>query len=284
MLPTVMLIAIARLPFDFSWPDWAAAIAFLGLWGGLWLPVAGPLARRWQWRPGATLLPGRRLALLGSLYVWVPPLVWVWARWRGEALADYGWTPDLRAFAGLAAGAIAGAAELAVAWGLQLRLGWARWQGSAVGVRWQQAAPLLVLALAIAAVEEVVFRGVLVQVWLGRGAIAAALLSSAIFAIAHGVWDGRAVLKQLPGLVLMGVVLVLARAIAGGNLGLACGLHAGWVWALATQDATEIVVPTDAAPRWATGDGQPLAGAFGLGCVAIAGLVLAALWFGGVRL
>lgn len=257
--------------------DWGATFAFFALWGALWLPALWPLARRWQWRPGRVLPPMQRLALLGSLYLWVPLLVWGWAYWRGEAPVSYGWVLDGRAFAGLALGVAAGASELALARGLQLRWGWARWQGGEAA-RWGQAGPLLVLALAIAAVEEIVFRGLLYQLWLDRGVLAAAVLSSALFAIAHGLWDGRAVLRQLPGLVLMGLVLVLARAVAGGNLGLACGLHAGWVWGLATLDATQSVVSTAAAPRWATGGEQPLAGAIGLGCLAIAGLVLGGVW------
>jgi hypothetical protein len=63
----------------------------------------------------------------------------------------------------------------------------------------------------------------------------------------------------------MGLVLVLARWIDGGSLGLAIGLHAGWILGVASLDSIHLIDYRDRAPIWITGiDNKPLAGAMGL--------------------
>jgi hypothetical protein len=60
-------------------------------------------------------------------------------------------------------------------------------------------------------------------------------------------------MPQLPGLWLMGMVLVLARYVDGGSLGLAWGLHAGWVWAIASLDSAQLITYTGTGSEWVTG-------------------------------
>jgi hypothetical protein len=63
----------------------------------------------------------------------------------------------------------------------------------------------------------------------------------------------------------MGMVLVLARWVDGGDLGLAWGLHAGWVWAIATLDTTLLLPYTERGATWLRGiDNKPLAGLMGI--------------------
>jgi hypothetical protein len=75
----------------------------------------------------------------------------------------------------------------------------------------------------------------------------------------------------------MGMVLVLARFIDGGSLGLAWGLHTGWVWAIASLDTARLITYTGISSEWVTGkNGKPLAGVAGVLCLLATGLIL---WF-----
>jgi hypothetical protein len=73
----------------------------------------------------------------------------------------------------------------------------------------------------------------------------------------------------------MGMVLILARFTNGGSIGLAWGLHAGWVWAIACLDTAQLIEYTAKVPEWVTGKNRkPLAGVAGIACLALAGGVL----------
>ncbi len=118
----------------------------------------------------------------------------------------------------------------------------------------------------VAIIEELVFRGVFLNLLLQDYNIAiAATVSSLIFALLHLVWERENTLPQLPGLWLMGMILVGARLVDGGSLGLAIGLHAGWVFSLAYLDTAELYVYTGKGVSWLAGkQGQPLASVAGI--------------------
>ena len=82
--------------------------------------------------------------------------------------------------------------------------------------------PTLLIAFLISGIEEGVFRGfVLTQLRQDYTIELAAAISSLIFALLHLLWEQKETVPQLPGLWLMGMVLVLARWTDGGSLGLA---------------------------------------------------------------
>ena len=63
----------------------------------------------------------------------------------------------------------------------------------------------------------------------------------------------------------MGMVLTLACLCDRGNLGLAMGLHAGWIWGLTSLNSVFCLSYTDQVPKWITGIAdQPLAGGVGI--------------------
>ncbi len=73
----------------------------------------------------------------------------------------------------------------------------------------------------------------------------------------------------------MGMVLVFARWVDGGSLGLATGLHTGWIWGLTCLDSTELISYTGKGPTWITGLGaNPLAGVAGIVCLLTTGILL----------
>jgi membrane protease YdiL (CAAX protease family) len=155
---------------------------------------------------------------------------------------------------------------------------------------------MLVLGLWISITEELVFRGFLLNEIStnpavhelskhelhsssGSGSLwGAAAISSLIFAVLHLVWEGRENIPQLPGLWLMGMVLCLARWVDGGSLGLACGLHAGWIWTIACLDTAQIFHYPGKVPHWVTGGGKPLAGITGILFLLLTGLGLFLGW------
>jgi membrane protease YdiL (CAAX protease family) len=191
----------------------------------------------------------------------------------------------------LGLGLLLGVLGLGIMFGVEQGLGWTHWQLNATPATEstlpESAGPALVptllltllLGIWVSLTEELVFRGFLQnQLQQNYDPWAAAAITSLIFALLHLVWEGRENIPQLPGLWLMGMVLTLARWADGGNLGLAWGLHAGWIWAIASLDATQALSYTGRGAVWLTGlGGRPLAGLLGiLSLLATAAL----LWLG----
>ena len=241
-----------------------------------WLPIAIPLGLRFQWRPFSPLPIAQKLPLVLSLYAIVPFLIWGTIVLEAVPPDVYGIAWKISAFGALGAGLSLGVAGVGLLFGLKCLLGWAEWQQvktvSIAATFWLP----LGLGLVIGAIEEPVFRGFLfTQLQQQQADWMAAAISSLIFALLHLIWDGKQAGLQLPGLWLMGLVLVLSRQVNGGSLGLACGLHAGWIWAMASVDASQIIRDREGAPQWMTGvAGQPLAGGIGLFMLLLTGGVL----------
>ncbi|MBD1876618.1 CPBP family intramembrane metalloprotease [Nodosilinea sp. FACHB-131] len=249
--------------------------------------------------------PQHKLPLLLPLYLLAPVAVEVHRRLADSTWSAYGiaWDWPFARAAAAGFGVAAGGVALLVA--LQVGLGWRRWQRSAqpVASGGAKLSPMgqandnidaqtiaspspgvvllavLPLALFVGWIEELVFRGVLVN-GLGQ-ALPVGLMAIAvclIFALSHLVWDGPAGAPQLPGLAVMGAVLLLARWAEGGSLGLAWGLHAGWVFAIAAIDALALLKPGKDGPIWLVGlPDQPLTGLLPLGLLVLTGVGVWAL-------
>jgi uncharacterized protein len=247
-------------------------VAFLGK-----IPLAYPVA------------PQHKLPLLLPLYLMAPVAVEVYRRLDGSTWPSYGVAWDFSFVRGAGVGfgvAVVGVAALAA---FQVGLGWRHWRGAGGGTppanpaaEQSSSGPspavvvlaVLPLALFVGWIEELVFRGLLVNglsqaMPLGLMAIAISLF----FAVSHLVWDGPAGIPQLPGLALMGAVLLVGRWAAGGSLALAWGLHAGWVYGIATIDALALLQPGRPGPTWLVGlPDQPLTGVLPLGLLVITGV------------
>ncbi|MBE9048301.1 CPBP family intramembrane metalloprotease [Pleurocapsales cyanobacterium LEGE 10410] len=124
-------------------------------------------------------------------------------------------------------------------------------------------------------VEELVFRGYVFSTLLSDNSYwLAATMSSLIFALLHLIWERKATFPQIPGLWLMGMVLVMARLVNNNNIYLALGLHAGWIWGLTCIDSAKLITYKQQ-NHWLTGiNQQPLAGVAGIFCLTITGLAL----------
>ena len=251
-------------------------IAFFLAWFGCWLPIAIPIAYALKWYPPKPLGAAQKIPLLASLYLIAPLLLWGIARVEGVSFLDYGISFDLTFLISLGFGLAIGVIGIIVVFAIESTFGWINWSWQLDQKFWQTLLTTLLLGLWVSGTEELIFRGFLLNelqqsysLWLG------AVVSSLIFALLHLVWEIEETLPELPGLFLMGLVLVLARWVDNGNLSLAIGLHAGWIWGLTTIDTAQLISYTGKASAWFTGkNGKPLAGAAGIFCLLITVAIL----------
>jgi uncharacterized protein len=251
-------------------------MTFFISWIGCWLPIAAVIAITLNWQPTKPLQPEQKLPLLVPLYLLAPLVLWgiIWL--SHKSFSDYGFVGNVFLLGSLTLGFGLGVFSLAMMFTCQFLLGWCYLEKSNIKLIPSILPTILLVALLVGGIEELVFRGFLLTelerdypVWL------AAAISSLIFALLHLVWEQRETKPQIPGLWLMGMMLVLARIADGGSLGMAWGLHAALVWAIATVDTAELVIYTGKTAEWLTGKNKkPLAGAAGIICVLGTGLVL----------
>ena len=235
-------------------PMVVVVMAFFIGWIGCWLPVAIVSALALNLQLGKPLQPEQKLPLLVSLYL-LAPLILCAVNWlTNTSFSDYGLRVNISLLGSLVLGLVLGVLSLAVVFGGQFWLSWCSWQESQTKQLQSILLPIFLVALFVGGIEELVFRGFLfTQLAQDYPVWVAAAISSLIFALLHLVWERRETTPQLPGLWLMGMVLVLARFVDRGNLGLAWGLHAGWVWAIACLDTAELITYTGKVPDWLTG-------------------------------
>ncbi|WP_204105063.1 MULTISPECIES: CPBP family intramembrane glutamic endopeptidase [Spirulina sp. CCY15215] len=255
---------------------WVKGIAFFLMWAIAWLPIAFPLAIFLKIRPTQSLTPQQKLPLLASLYAIAPFIIWASLLVSGESLLDYGLHLQHEFFISLGLGIAVGILGLALVFALESRWGWIEWHPEKIPQFGKLLIPILALALALAIIEETIFRGFLFNVLSeDSGLWGGIVFSSLIFALSHLLWEVKDTLPQLPGLVLMGGILALARGVDDGNLGLAWGLHAGWIWGLTCLDSAALISYNIDAPQWFVGLGEkPLAGLAGIACLLLTGIIL----------
>ncbi|MBW4662753.1 MAG: CPBP family intramembrane metalloprotease [Chroococcus sp. CMT-3BRIN-NPC107] len=260
---------------------------FFVTWACLWLPIAVAIAIILQkdkatlasWQLLKPITAEQKLPLLASLYLIAPMVLWGVNWVIGDSFFSYGVVWDWSILQSNGVGFVIGAIGLAILFGLQTLLGWVKWQIPEKKII-SVTLPILLLAVWISATEELIFRGfVLTQLQQNYSIYIAAAICSLIFAVLHLVWEQKETLPQLPGLWLLGMILVLARYVDKGNLGLAWGLHSALVWVIATLDTAELITYTGNVPQWVTGKyGKPLAGLMGISFLLAIGAVL--WWLG----
>ncbi|MEB3229573.1 MAG: CPBP family intramembrane glutamic endopeptidase, partial [Leptolyngbyaceae bacterium] len=203
---------------------------------------------------------------------------------RDRPLHHYGLSWDWANGRGLLWGYGIGLLCLLLLFGLQQGLGWIEW----TSIQSTDVMPLLniglsglLVALGVGLGEELVFRGWLLDE-LERDYSAGVALwgSSLLFAVLHFIRPLSEIIRtfpQFPGLVMLGLVLVWAKRSRHGQLGIAIGLHAGFVSAYYWVNVGQLVQYQPGVPEWWSGvDRNPLAGLLSLGF-----LTILAIWFRG---
>lgn len=288
----ILLSPVARF-FQGERSAFIQVIAFLGVWLGFWLPLAIPLVLTREWRPFQPLKWEQKLPLLASLYLLVPLVVWTTSPNGRSSFSSYGWIWKRTTLQSAAIGFALAVSGLIVLWAIERSFGWLELKldpslsakpnpisrSKILPPQIALAAtslPIFGLAVWIGGTEELVFRGVLLDLFDRDYSLwISAAIASAIFALLHLIWDIRDTLPQLPGLWLMGIVLTLARICDGGSLGLAWGLHAGWIWGISCFDTLFVVRYTGKISPWITGIAtKPLAGILGVLLLITTGAIL----------
>jgi uncharacterized protein len=250
------------------------AIAFLLVWVIIWLPLATFLLWLLKLHIVNTSKTNPKLPLLASLYSIAPLVVWGAAEIEDVSFSDYGINLQPTIFVSLAAGIGLAMGGLVILFGLEFLLGSIKYHWQNQQRLWSILFPILGLSLWVGFVEELIFRGFLInELQQDYTPKVAAAISSIIFALLHLIWERKTTIPQLPGLWLMGMVLVAARWADNGSLGLAWGLHAGWILGFSCLDSAELISYTGKTPAWITGiEKQPLAGVAGILCLLATGV------------
>lgn len=267
----VILSGFIYLP-DTSWLD---ITSFLGVWAIIWLPIALLVSRQIDWQLGEPLTPQQKLVLLASLYVLAPGII-VWKVKSGSvSISDLGLSLSPGNLWYVLLGLGASLVGLILVFALESSSNLIIWHWQNLRQMSSLLLPILALSLLISSVEELVFRGYIFAELLTDNPIAiAAIVSSSIFAVLHLLWERETTLPQLPGLWLMGLVLVAGRIFSNDTIFLSLGLHAGWIWGLTCIDSAGLL-SYQHKNHWFTGiKQQPLAGMGGVLCMLGTGLVI----------
>ncbi|WP_319419551.1 CPBP family glutamic-type intramembrane protease [Pleurocapsa sp. FMAR1] len=258
--------------FDTSWLN---VVTFFGAWAILWLPIAFIISRLINWQPNQPLIPRQKIILLLSLYAFVPLILGWKIKAENLLLADLGLSLDSYILASILLGLILSVISLAIVFSFESAFKFVSWHRENIKSLLPLLLPILILSLLISLSEELVFRGYVYSTLSTNGSYwLAATFSSLIFALLHLLWERRATAPQIPGLWLMGMILVEARLINNHDIYLAVGLHAGWIWGLTCIDSAQLLTYSYK-NHWLTGiNQQPLAGVAGILCLTVTGWAL----------
>ena len=258
--------------------SWFKVLSFLGVWTVIWLPIALVVSRSIGWLPTEPLTPKQKLILLASLYILAPEIILWKLNIESLSFADLGIITSSASLWYLLLGLGFSTVSLILIFSLESAANLVTWQWQNLRQLIKLLLPILCLGLLISLVEELIFRGYIFftlvsdsSIWLG------AIASSAIFAVLHLIWERKQTLPQLPGLWLMGLILVVARVLSDDTIYFAIGLHAGWIWGLTCIDGANLLT-YKYQDHWFTGiKQQPLAGMAGILCLAITGIAILAV-------
>ncbi|MEL6581572.1 MAG: CPBP family intramembrane glutamic endopeptidase [Cyanobacteria bacterium J06621_12] len=255
--------------------SWIKVLSFFGIWFVVWLPIAFFLSRLIDWQPKKPLMPKQKLILLASLYLIAPGVI-VWkASTESLSSADFGLNLTSSNWYYILLGLALSIGSLILVFSLESASNLITWHWQNFQQLPSLLLPILSLSLLISLVEETIFRGyVFVTLLRDNSFWVAIVASSMIFATLHLVWERKQTLPQIPGLWLMGVVLVGARVLTDNSIYLALGLHAGWIWGLTCIDSADLLTYRHS-DHWFSGiKQQPLAGTSGILCLLITGIFI----------
>ncbi|MGK7891836.1 MAG: lysostaphin resistance A-like protein [Leptolyngbyaceae cyanobacterium] len=278
------------------WFGVSQVLLFFGLWLILWLPIVAILLPRIRWQPFHPTAPTQKIPLVLSLYAIAPLASYAILRYYHLSWVAIGLRSIRLLGPSFGVGLMLGLGSFLALFGFYVGVGWANWELSwshensddqnlnqpleqpsllqSITTKTGLFLALLLLSGVVGFSEELVFRGFITSRLATFSDVRlAGAIASLIFALLHLVWDVKGTFPQLPGLWMMGLVLTVAWWVDHQSIGLAWGLHSGWVWAIATVDSFGLIHYRETAPTWGVGiDKQPLASIPGLIALIIVGI------------
>jgi len=242
----------------------------------LWLPLAAPLY--WLWGSDRDLVSIVTMSLLYIIFLF---LVQLWGRLvydNKNLLKRYGLVNSTRNTQEFAKGLILGLGTCLGIFIIQGILGWLHWRSPGTGFT-RIVIEGLLISIGVGFAEETLFRGWLLDE-LERDYLPklAMWLNGLIFGLLHFIKPLEEIIRtlpQLPGLIALGLILVMAKRLHQQRLGISIGIHGGLVAGYYFLKVGQLIEYTQTVPDWLTGiDGNPLAGLMGyLGLLILAGLL-----------
>lgn len=240
----------------------------------LWLPVAIPIQLFLSHDQNLVTI-----LTMGWLFILFFILVRVTGKWIYEQSHPYqnvGLVGNTRNYLEGLQGLVIGLFLTITLFVLQRSLGWVSWQESSLPF-WQLIVEGALTGIGVAIAEESVFRGWLLnELEIDYSLTVALWANGIIFAIAHFLKPISVMIETLPafpGLLMLGLILVLAKWKTQGKLGLPIGLHAGLVWGYYIVDVGDLIRYTNTVSPAITGIyGNPIAGV--MGWIFLFGLVI----------
>lgn len=189
--------------------------------------------------------------------------LWLWVRkLEGRTFRSYGFSAAAHGRRQLIFGVLLGLGALAFCFGLGLVSGACHVAVSSDRLRlWRTVIGFLPAAFLVSVLEELVFRGFILQRLLACSTPCAVVISSALYAVVH-VKTGSltpATWRELGGLFLLGGVLAVSYLVTR-QLYLAVGLHAALAYGARVNKL--LVGWSDAAASWFVGTSRLVDGIF----------------------
>lgn len=230
----------------------------------LWVPFAFPIYRFVPDPNWVSILS------MGILYLEFLVLLKLWGRYiyRQPLFQRYGLTFTQKNGRDWLLGLIWGLVSLFSLLGLESMLNWLAWQPPVSNFS-RIAVEGFAVAVGIGFAEELLFRGWLLDELRRDYRIDTAnWLNALLFAVLHFIKPVREMLRSLPafpGLLLLGLTLILFKKVGNDRLGLSMGFHSGLVWGYYLVSVGQLMKYRDIVPDWVTGiDANPLAGMMGM--------------------
>ncbi len=241
-----------------------------------WIPLAGPIYFFGQDANLASILA------IALLYIEFIILVRFWGKkvyQQPHLLHRYGLVISRRNFQLFFQGLGIGLFSLFSLFILEIFLGWVVWQSPSEKLL-QFIFEGLLVSVGIGFAEELLFRGWLLdELEINYQPKVVLWVSSIVYAGLHFIKPIEEILRtwlQFPGLVLLGLIFVLAKRSSGKKskkftnkkqelLGFPMGIHSGLVWGYYIINVGGLVKYSEEIGEWLVGiDGNPLAGVMGL--------------------
>lgn len=233
----------------------------------VWLPFAIPIYLLFN-RNNPNFVSILTMGLLYLEFIW---LLRLWSQQvyqNANGLKTYGLTWQRKTAIELLNGLAIGLIFTGLLFSVEALLGWVTFDRPSANW-WQIASEGLLISLGIGFVEELFFRGWLLNELEKDYQLNQALWYNAlIFAGLHFLKPLSEIIRtfpQFPALVLLGLTLGWAKRSRSNRLGMSIGLHSGLVWGYYMLNVGKLIQYTGQASPLLTGiDKNPLAGVMGL--------------------